>query len=83
MNHVSVNIRQSPVGSVVANGQSFMVDPQQVQDRGVKVVGCGDIPLGTPGPGIALAVGRPGLDAGSCQPADEGSAIVIPTFTPL
>src|SRR5262249_14532837 len=34
LNHMSMHIRESPIDTVVANGQLSVIDAEQVQDRG-------------------------------------------------
>ncbi len=58
--------------------QPLVVDPQEMQHRRVEVVRGRLVRRRLPGPGIALAVGRPAPDAASRHPADERSAVVVP-----
>ena len=53
-----VNVGQAAVDAVVAERELGVVDPHQVQDRGVEVVAVGLARGGPPGPGVALAVSR-------------------------
>ncbi len=57
VDHVPVNVGQAAVDAVVAEREPGVVDPHQVQDRGVQVVAVGLACGGPPGPGVALAVG--------------------------
>src|SRR6266581_2664849 len=38
LDHFSMDIREAPVAAVVAVGQFFMVDAEQVKNRGVQIV---------------------------------------------
>ena len=73
VDHVSMNVGQAAVDAVVAEGEARMVDPHQVQDRGVQVVAIGLAGGGPPGPGVALAMGRAPL-----MPAPASQAIDVP-----
>src|SRR5713101_5286700 len=41
LDHLSVDIREPPVTAIVAVGQLFVVDAEQVKNRGVQVVAIG------------------------------------------
>src|SRR5437773_11795683 len=57
LNHAAVHVGQPAVGAVVADGEPFVVDAEQVQDGGVDVVTIDLALAGPPGPFVALAVG--------------------------
>ncbi len=65
VDHVTVNVGQPAVDAVVAHGQAFVVQSQQVQDGGVDVVTvCGSGGVGgLEGPFVAFPDGHAPLDA--------------------
>ena len=73
---VAVDIGQAAVDAVVANGQSFVVDAEQMQDGGEHVVAaCTGFAF--PTPTIALAVRASALGPAAGQPRDKRPAVVI------
>src|SRR5437763_4384192 len=56
-NNVSVNVGQSPINAIVAEGQLFVIDAQEMEDGGVQVVAVGRRTGSFVGPFIACAVG--------------------------
>src|SRR5437867_2623393 len=72
----AVHVGEAAVNAVVAEGQLLVVDAQQVENRGMKVVAISWL-RSFPRPLIALAVSHTGFDAGAGQPCDEGAAVVV------
>ncbi len=64
---VAVDIGQAAVDAVVADGQSFVVDAEQMQDGGEHVVAA-CIGFAFPTPTIALAVRASALGPGAAPP---------------
>ena len=75
-----MDIRQSPKDSVVVKRQAFMVDAQQVQSRGMKVMharrASGDFVTEL----VRRAVGKTMLQPSTRQPDRERRLIVITPF---
>ena len=65
-----MDVGEAAVGAVVAEREAFVIQTEQVQDRGVDVVGGDLVPGGLPGPRIAFAVG----DAGAIRGASAATA---------
>src|SRR5437588_12879047 len=76
VNDVPVDVGEAAVYAVVAEGQLFVVDAEQVENGGVEVVAVGRR-YSFPGPLIAFTVGDATLDACSGKPGDERAAIVV------
>ena len=81
LDQFTMDIGESALDAVVIIGQSSVVDAEEVQDRGVKVMPgdriAGDFPPNL----VALAVGGARLKAAACQPGGKGVAIVIAACT--
>src|SRR5437879_5126490 len=73
---VAVDVGQASVNAVVAESEFLVVDAEQVEDRGVKVVAVGRFD-GFPGPFIAFAVGRAGLNTRAGEPGDKCAAVMV------
>ncbi len=73
-----MDIGESAVDAVVAVGEPRVVDPHQMQDRRVEVIAIGLPIRRPPGPGIALAVCGPLLDAGTGEPGHRRATVVVP-----
>ena len=83
MHHFAMNIGQTEVPSSVAEGQSFVIHSQQMQDGGVKIV---DVNLAIPREEtifIRGAVGCATLNTTTCEPHREPVGIVITTICAL
>src|SRR5579871_2352157 len=74
---MTVNVGQPAINAVVSKRELLVVDPQQVQDRGVEVVAVGLTRGRFVRPFIALAVRSASLDPGPREPRDKGPAVVI------
>lgn len=74
---MAVDVRQSAIDTVVAKGQFFMIDPQQMENRGMQVVGSRGILDGLPGPFVALPMGHATFDTGATEPRDKGAPVVV------
>ena len=79
---VAVDVGETAVRAVVTHGELFVVDAEEMQDRGVNVV---DIVLldSAPRPLIARAVGNTTTDASAGEPLHARAAIVVASFGPL
>ena len=78
-----MNVGQTPVDSVLPERQTFMVDPKQMENGGVKVVAVGFSCRSLVSPIVALAVGRTGLDTGSGHPGHKRASIVVAPVSAL
>ncbi len=76
-NNVTVNVRQTAVNAIVAEGEPLMVDSQEVQNRGMQVVAVGFAFGSVEAELIALAVSGPGFDPRTDQPSDERTSVVV------
>ena len=63
-----MHIGQPPVDTLVAEGEFFVVDAEEVEDGGVEVVAVDGI-NGFPGPFVGLAMGGSGFEAGAGEEA--------------
>ena len=72
-----VDVGESAVDAVVTECEAGVVDPHQVQDRGVQVVAIRLTDGRLPGPGVAFAVGRASIDPGAGQPCNRGATVVV------
>ena len=63
-----MHVRQPAVDAAITESELFMVDAQQMQNRGMKVVARGYPRFRFPGPLVALAMGRAGIDARARKP---------------
>src|SRR6266404_1793740 len=77
---LAVDVGEPPVGAVVAEGEFLVIDSQQVQHRGMKVVSCRGRLCGFPGPRIAFSAGDAAFDAAAGHPTDERAAVVVASF---
>ena len=78
-----MHIRQSPVDAVLAKRESFVVDAQQMQNRGMEVVAVGFAFCRFVAPVVTFAIAGAGFDAGSGQPGDKRSSVVIASVAAL
>ena len=81
--HVPVHIGQPAVDAVVTVCQFLMIDPHEMENGGMEIVGGRRVFRGFPGPLVALAVGHASLDPCSAQPGDKGAAVVVTAGTAL
>ena len=75
-NDVAVNICQAAIAAVVTKREPFVIDAEEMQDRGMHVVSFHRF-VSMPGEFVALAVGDAALDAGAGYPLNHRAAIVI------
>ena len=74
--YLAVDIGEAAVDAVVADGQPFVIDAHEMQNRRMQIM-YGDGCFCLPGPRIALTIADTGLKAGASHPGDERTAIVI------
>ena len=83
VNHLSMHIGEPEISPRVAIGQSFVIDPQEVEESGVKIVHA-DLVLDSE---VAKVVGRPvdraALHPPTGKPQSETVGIVISTVAIL
>src|SRR5262245_13718989 len=68
VNHLSVHIRQPEIAAGVTIGEAFVVEAEQVQNRGVQVVDVDLVVNGAEAEGVAGAVRHAAPDAAAGQP---------------
>ena len=76
---VAVDVGQAEVATVVAEGELFVIQSQQVKDRGVKIVMRDAVLDGVHAELVGGAVRDPRLDAAACHP--HGEAVVVMAAT--
>src|SRR2546421_12982748 len=76
LDQFTMHIRQPPIDPVMAERQPFVIDPQQVKDRRMQVIGIGG-GSSFPGPFIAFAKRSPRPNPPAREPANRRPAIVI------
>src|SRR5262245_1933990 len=79
MNHAAMNIGQTPIDSAMTKSELFVIDPQKVQQRRVKIIGVGHVLNGFPGPLVTLAERRARFYPGTGKPGDERASVVVST----
>ena len=82
---VSMDVGEPAVDAVLAEGESFVIDAEEVENGGVNVValrGIGPVE-GFVAPLIAFAVGHSTLDSASREPVGEYVGIVIAALAAL
>lgn len=80
---VAMDIGEATVDPVLADGELFVIDAEQVEDGGVEVVAVGLALDGLIAPVVAASMASSRANAGTGHPADEGSAVVIPSISAL
>ena len=75
MHDVAVDVGQAEVAAVVAEGEPFVIQAQQVQDGGVEIVMRDPVLDGVHAEFVGGAVGDPCLDAAARHP--HGEAVVV------
>ena len=77
MYHVSVHIGQPIVAALEAEGKSFVIEAQQVQDRGLQIVDVDFVFHDAEAQFVGLAVMQAGLHAAAGHPHRETIGVVI------
>ncbi len=83
MDNVAVDVGEAAVDSVLTDGEAFVVDAEEGEDRSVQVVAvsfsfcCLETPI------ITFSIGGSGFDSGSCHPSDERSSVVVSSISSL
>ena len=75
MHDVAVDVGQAEVAAVVAEGEPFVIQAQQVKDRGVKIVMRDAVLDGVHAELVGGAVRDPRLDAATRHP--HGETVVV------
>lgn len=82
---MSVDVGQSSVDATIADGESLVIDAEQMQESGVDIVDLG--PLRTverfKAPFIGFAISDSSADSTSAEPISENMWIVIAASAPL
>lgn len=68
---MSVNVGQTAIDTVLEVAQSFVIDTQQMQHRGVEVVAVGLAFCRLISPFVAVTVTGTRFDTGTGQPCDK------------
>jgi hypothetical protein len=82
---MAMNIRQTSIDSVMTNGQSFVVDPHQMKNRGMDVVNlCRifSIQWFVP-PLVGFTMSNPPADTSSAQPICKDIGIMVTALAAL
>ena len=69
LNNTAVDVCQPEVPTRMSIGQSFVVKPHDVQDRGMKIVNVHGVLFDAISDVVRLAIHDPRLDSSSGQPA--------------
>ncbi len=72
-----LDVGQPHVAAGVAVGQALVIEPEQVEDRGVQVVDVHRVLDGLVAELVGLAVGDPGLHAAAGHPEGESLVVVV------
>lgn len=72
-----MDVGKSPIDPVVANKETFVVDAEQVQNGGVKVVSVCDVVNGLKRVIVGFSVSNARLKSSACQPRRECPAVVV------
>ena len=85
LDHVSMDVGQATINAVVPDGQSCVVDAEQVQNGGVNVVDlCRTAAVKRfVAPLIRLTAGHASLDAAACKPIRKDIRIVVTALASL
>lgn len=79
----AVDVSEEAVGAVVAEGEAFEVETEEVKEGGVLVVAHGGPLGGVEGEVVGLADGGAPLDPAAGHPGDEGVSVVVAALAPL
>src|ERR1700683_2528665 len=77
-----MHVRQPEITAAEAVRQSLVVDPEQVQDRGVQIVHRADAVLGVNAELVGRAMHRAPLDAAPREPDAESFRMMIAAIAP-
>src|SRR5262245_53401102 len=75
--HVAVDVRQTEIAALIAIGQAQVVEANQVQDGGMKVMDADAVLGGAVADLVGGAVGVAGLDASAGHPIREGVRVMV------
>ena len=78
---MAVDVGQAALDAVMVEGQSLMVDAEQVQNGGVEVVPANAVFLGAMAGLVRVAIGGSRAQAGPSHPHGKSGAVVIATET--
>jgi hypothetical protein len=78
-----MNVREAAFDSVVIKAQSFVIETEDVEDRGVKIINCGDSFHGLVAEFISRTIAERSFYSGSGQPGGEAIGIMITTTRAL
>lgn len=79
MNNMTMHVRQAEVTAGVAECKSFVVEAQQMQDRGMQVVHVNSLFDRIPAEFVSGSVNIAALDAAAGQPHGETIVVMIAT----
>src|SRR5438128_2650441 len=75
--HVPVDVRQSEISALVAEGQALVVDAAKLEHGGVEVVDVADVFDGAVAQFVGGAVDGAGLDAAAGEEDGKGEDVVV------
>ena len=78
-----MDVRETMIAAAETEGESFVVETEQMQDRGVKVVDLDGVVDGLVAVVIGGSVGHSALDATPGQPEAEAERIVVASVASL
>ena len=80
-----VDVGETAVDGVVADGELFVIDAELMEDGGVDVVDLRRVAAvgGFVAPLVAFAVGDAAFDAAAGEPVGEDVRVVVASFTAL
>ena len=76
-----MDIGQSESSPAIGEGQAFVIEAEEVEDGGLKVVDVDRVFDRVHGEGIRCAVGQAGLDTAAGHPDGEGVGMVVASPT--
>src|SRR5436309_2832433 len=79
----AVNVSETAVDAVLPDGQALVIDPHEMQHRGVQVVARGYVFEGPIAELVALAMADARLDPRPGQPRHKRPAVVVAAGAPL
>src|SRR5690349_2536570 len=75
--HKPMDIRQAEITPAVAIGQPFMIEPHQVQDRGMQIMDMNAVLRRMPTELIRRAIGHSAADTTACEPHGESKRMML------
>ena len=73
----TMDIGEAAVGAVIAEGQFFVIDAEQMENGGVQIVTIRFVFDCAPGPFVTLTISNSRLESRAGHPGNEGAAVMI------